>query len=91
MFLGRKRFSFFVPYLGWFEEIIHMHNVISFQEPHMMTVSNICESGGKGKEGKERKKHMCSDGEKDTLRGTRTHTFWCPGRCPNPVRLEETS
>ncbi len=34
---------------------------------------------------------LCANGEKDTLRGTRTHTFCYPGRCPNPVRLEETS
>ncbi len=29
--------------------------------------------------------------EKDAPRGDRTHTFCYPGRCPMPVRLEETS
>ena len=42
-----------------------------------------------GTEGKEW--DVCANGEKDTLRGTRTHTFYYPGRCPNSVRLEETS
>ncbi len=45
----------------------------------------------KGKERKGKERNICATGEKDTLRGTRTHTFCCPGRCPNPVRLEETS
>jgi hypothetical protein len=35
--------------------------------------------------------HMCDTGEKDTLRGTRTHTFCYPSRCPRPVRLEGLS
>jgi hypothetical protein len=29
--------------------------------------------------------------EKDAPREGRTHTFCYPGRCPQPVRLEETS
>ena len=48
---------------------------------------------GKERRGEERKRKgsTCATGEKDTLRGTRTHTFCFPGSCPNPVRLEETS
>ena len=59
----------------------------------MYTVSPCAYEEWEGKErrGKERKGSTCATGEKDTLRGTRTHTFCFPGSCPNPVRLEETS
>lgn len=48
---------------------------------------------GRGNERKEKKRKgmYVANGEKYTLRGTRTHTFCYPGRCPNPVRIEETS
>jgi hypothetical protein len=34
--------------------------------------------------GKERE-HICIDGEKYDLRGTQTHTFYYPGRCPSQL------
>jgi len=43
------------------------------------------------KERKEKKGNICANGEKDTLRETRTHTFCFSGSGPNLVRLEETS
>ena len=65
-----------------------------FQSFQILSTVSTCayeEWEGKERRGKERKGSTCATGEKDTLRGTRTHTFCFPGSCPNPVRLEETS
>ncbi len=44
----------------------------------------------------EREEHQChgsyvTEWEKMTFVGLEPHTFCYPGRCPKPVRLEETS
>ena len=46
-------------------------------------------SSSKGTSAKENEKR--EESRKSDLRGTRTHTFCYPGRCPNPVRLEGPS
>ena len=45
----------------------------------------------KGKERRRERMYMCAKRRKRSLRGTRTHTFCYPGRCPRPVRLERTT
>ena len=39
----------------------------------------------KGKERKEKKRNICANGEKNTIRGTRIHTFCCPDKYVKPM------